>query len=87
MTYQKPPTPKHDDDDTVEEASSLLFGQGGGDGVPARKKKHGVPTMRTMVVTACVLLGTFAMIYGGRGSSTTSATGLRSEFGFLFYGQ
>ena len=45
MTDQTPPNLKQDDNDTVEEASSLLFGPGGG--VPARTKKHGVPTMRT----------------------------------------
>ena len=55
MTYQKPPTAKHDDDDTVEETSSLMFGQGGRGEVPARKKMHGLPTMRAMIVTACGL--------------------------------
>ena len=77
MTDQKPPTPKYDDN-TVEEASSLLlFGQGGGGGgVPVRTKKHGVSTItRTMVVTTCVVLGTLAMLYyGGRGSSSNTAS-------------
>lgn len=77
MTDQTPPTLKHDDNDTVEEASSLLFGPGGG-GVPARKKQHGVPTItRTRIVTtACVVLGTLAMmLYGGRGRSNTASSG------------
>ena len=103
MTYQQR-TQTHNDDDTVEEASSLLtsvtaspaparsfsFGQGGG-GVPATQKKNGV-SMRT----TSVLLGTLAVIYGGRDSSSHissggilfggSASGLRSKAGLLFYG-
>ena len=59
MTYQTPPTPKHDDGVTVEEASSLLFGPGGG--VPAGTKKTGF------------VLGTLAVIYGGRGSSNSNS--------------
>ena len=81
MTYQKPPTQKHDDDVKVEEATSLLSGQGEG-GVPAGKKKPGVPTRRALIVTTCFLLGTLAVIYyGGRGrsSSTASSGGLAAD--------
>ena len=44
--------------------------------MPARTKKHGVSTItRTMVVTTCVVLGTLAMLYyGGRGSSSNTAS-------------
>ena len=68
MTYQNL-IQKHDD--KADEASSLLLTvAGGGGGVPATKKKHSVP-MRAMIATF-VLLGSLAVIYGGRGSSSTA---------------
>ena len=68
MTYQQP-SPTHDAD--ADEASSLLLTVAGGGGVPATKKKHGVPTMRAMIVMICFLLGTLAVLYyGGRATSS-----------------
>ena len=79
MTYQKP---AHNDDN-ADEASSLLtivtaapapsfsLGQ---DGEAKQKKKNGVPTMRAMIATTCFFLGTLAVIYSGRGSSTNNPT-------------
>ena len=82
MTYQKP-IPNYDNADAdqasllvltaVDASPSISLGQGGG--VPARKKKNGVPTMRARIVLICFLLGIFAVIYyGGRGSSHTSSS-------------
>ena len=73
MTYQKPPTQKHDDN--ADEASSLLLtvAGGGGGGVPATQKTYGVPR-RAMIATTWVLLGTLALIYGGRGRSNSTAS-------------
>ena len=68
MTYQNL-TLEHDDN--AEEVSPLLLTVAGG-GVPAGKKKNGVPTMRAMLVTSCFLLGTLAVIYGGRISSSNT---------------
>jgi len=86
MTYHNP-THTHDND-TAEEASSLLtivtaspdpslsLGQEGGD-VPAIKKKNGGVPMRLMIATTtCILLGTLAVLYGGRSSSHTSSGGI-----------
>ena len=71
MTYQNL-TLEHDDN--AEEVSPLLLTVAGG-GVPAGKKKNGVPTMRAMLVTTCFILGTLAVIYYGRGSSSTTSSG------------
>ena len=83
MTYQKI-SQTHDDEAsllltsvTASPAPSFSFGQGGGGGgggggFLATMKKT-VPTMRAMIVT-CVLLGTLAMIYGGRGSSSSGSS-------------
>ena len=76
MTYQTSPTPTHDVN--VEEASSLLLTRG----TPApsscscRPKTTMVPTtMRAMIVTtACVVLGTLAVLSGGRGGSSSRHT-------------
>ena len=68
MTYQNL-TLEHDDN--AEEVSPLLLTVAGG-GVPAGKKKNGVPTMRAMLVTTCFLLGTLTVIYGGRISSSNT---------------
>ena len=69
MTYQKPNQTHDDDNADANEASSLLLpvAGGAGGGVPTIKKKNGGP-MRAMIATCC-LLGTLAVIYGGRGSS------------------
>ena len=85
MTYQKP-TPNYDNADAdADEASSLLtivtasrapsFSLGQGGGVPATKKKNGVP-MRTMIATTCFFLGTLAVIYGRSNSSSSTASSL-----------
>jgi len=64
MTYQQP-FQTHDCD-TGEEASSLLTS------VTGSKKKNGVPSIRAMIVTTCLSLGTLAVIcYGGSGSSNS----------------
>ena len=70
MTFQ-PPSQTHDNDDNADEASSLLRTVAEGD-VPTTKKKNGGVPMRAMIAT-CVLLGTLAVIYVGRGSSNISA--------------
>ena len=76
MTYQQPSQTHDDDNADANEASSLLLpvaGGAGGGGVPTIKKKNGGP-MRAMIATCC-LLGTLAVIYGGRGSSSTDSSG------------
>ena len=79
MTYQKP-NQTHDDDDNAEEASSLLTSVTASplpssllrqDWVATTKKKHGAP-MRAKIATTCFFLGTLAVIYGGRGSSSSN---------------
>ena len=81
MTYQKP-IPNYDNNADADAASSLIltivtaspapsFSLGQEGGAPATQKKNGVPTMRAMIVTTCFLLGTLAVIYGGRGSSSS----------------
>ena len=86
MTYQK----TSPNNDNAEEESSLLtivtaspdpslsFGQEGGD-VPATKKKNGGVPMRLMIATTCILLGTLAVLYGGRSSSHTRSGGLAAD--------
>ena len=74
MTYQTS-SPHYDTADAdessslvppvVDASSSFSLGQHG-----VSSKKNRVPTMRVMIVT-CFLLGTLAMLYGGRGSSNT----------------
>ena len=85
MTYQNP-THTHDND-TAEEAAPLLtlvpaspapalsFGhEGGGDVAPATKKKNdGGVSIRTLIVTTCILLGTLAVVLsGGRGRRSSN---------------
>ena len=83
MTYQK----TFPNNDNAEEASSLLtivtaspapalaFGQHeGGDVAPATKKKNGGVPRRLMIATSCILLVTLAVLYGGRGRSSSSHT-------------
>ena len=85
MTYHIP-THTHDND-TAEEAAPLLtlvpaspapalsFGQheGGGDGAPATKKNDGGVSIRTLIVTTCILLGTLAVVLsGGRGRRSSN---------------
>ena len=83
MTYHIP-THTHDND-TAEEAAPLLtlvpaspapalsFGQHeGGDVAPATKKKNGGVPRRLMIATSCILLVTLAVLYGGRGRSSSN---------------
>ena len=72
--YQKP-FQTHDDDNADEASSLVLTVAGGGGGVLAAKKTHGVPTMRAVIVTTCFFLGTLAVIYRGRGSSSHTSSG------------
>ena len=90
MTYQKQ-SQTHDDEAsllltvvTASPAPSLSLVQGGG--MPARKKKNGVPMMRAVIAT-CSLLGILAVIYyGGRDVSSNTA-GLGGISAALLLGQ
>ena len=82
MTYQQPSQTHDDDNADANEASSLLLpvAGGAGGGVPTIKKKNGGP-MRAMIATCC-LLGTLAVIYGGRGSSRSGGLSAALFFGY-----
>ena len=75
MTYPNA-TPKHNDDDKVDEASSLLTiaTAAPASSMPEKKKKNGGAPMRAMIATTFFFLGTLAVIYSGRGSSTNNPT-------------
>ena len=65
MTYQQP-NPNYDNA-IADEASSLLTVVTASPASSSTKKKNGVPMMRAVIAT-WFLLGTLAVIYGGRGS-------------------
>ena len=79
-------TQKHDNNNANEASSLLLTVAGGGGGVAATQKKHGV-SRRAMIATMCFLLGTLAVIYVGRGSSSSNNSNSRGMLVDVFGGK